>query len=101
MGVDLHFADHVDLRNIASNLELNEDGIWEAREHSAISYPQDGSDFYFGVEDESLWFRHRNECLLELLKRYPPNGVFFDIGGGNGCVAAALQNAGVPVVLVE
>lgn len=101
MGVDLHFADDVDLRSIASNLELKDDGIWEAREHSATSYPEDGSDFYFGVEDESLWFSHRNQCLLEVLKRFPPHGVFFDIGGGNGCVAAALQNAGLPIVLVE
>ncbi|MBI2513671.1 MAG: class I SAM-dependent methyltransferase [Opitutae bacterium] len=40
-------------------------------------------------------------CLRALLKRLPPAGDFYDIGGGNGFVAAGLDAAGYPSVLVE
>ncbi len=37
-----------------------------------------------------------------MLRRFPARGPFFDVGGGNGFVAAALQSEGnLPVVLVE
>ncbi len=35
------------------------------------------------------------------MKRLPPNGLFMDIGGGNGFVSMAVQEAGWPVVLME
>ncbi len=35
------------------------------------------------------------------MRRYPPPGVVFDVGGGNGYVASGLKQAGIPVVLVE
>ena len=38
---------------------------------------------------------------MALLRRFPTAGPIFDIGGGNGFVAAAIQSSGVPVVLVE
>jgi SAM-dependent methyltransferase len=91
----------MDLREIATNIELGEDKLWCSRSKSAISYPESGNDICFELEDTSFWFQHRNRCLLELLERYPPNGTFFDIGGGNGCVSLALQNAGWRVVLLE
>jgi SAM-dependent methyltransferase len=53
------------------------------------------------VEDESFWFQHRNDIIVRVLRRFPPGGTLFDIGGGNGCVAAALERSGFPVVLVE
>lgn len=55
----------------------------------------------FAIEDSSFWFRHRNNCILYALKSFPPRGTFFDIGGGNGYVARAIQDAGIEVVLVE
>jgi SAM-dependent methyltransferase len=91
----------VRIPEFASNLEAGEDGIWRSRTRSDISYPECGNDFCFDLEDGSFWFQHRNRCLVEVLRRYPPRGVFFDIGGGNGCVALAIQQAGWPVVLVE
>jgi SAM-dependent methyltransferase len=91
----------VRIPEFASNLEAGEDGIWRSRTRSAISYPEAGNDLYFQLEDGSFWFQHRNRCLTEVLRHYPPGGVFFDIGGGNGCVALAIQRSGWPVVLVE
>ena len=67
----------------------------------AISYPDDGHQRCRQVEEGSFWFAHRNLCLLALLRRFPPRGAVYDVGGGNGFVAKAMQDAGHEVVLVE
>jgi SAM-dependent methyltransferase len=90
-----------DLQLIAPNLELGPDGCWSSRRIADVSYPEEGNNVYFSVEDSSFWFGHRNRCILEAIKRFPPGGPIFDVGGGNGCVAQALQDAGLAVVLVE
>lgn len=66
-----------------------------------ISYPEDGNALYRQLEEDSFWFRHRNECLLAALRRLPPDGAVYDVGGGNGFVARALQDAGYDTTLVE
>lgn len=66
-----------------------------------ISYPSTGNDFYFQLEDKSFWFRHRNNCILEAVRRYPPKGEILDIGGGNGYVTRRLIDEGYPAVLLE
>jgi SAM-dependent methyltransferase len=91
-----------DLTRFADGLQRNLDGIWRGRGTEAVSYPAAGNGDCFALEDDSFWFTHRNACLLALLRRFPACGPFFDIGGGNGFVAAALQSeGGLPVVLVE
>ena len=84
-----------------TNLELNSEGIYVAKEQPAISYPEDGNSNCFSVEDDSFWFQHRNEVLGALITRYSSNKTFFDIGGGNGCVSKALQSKGIDAVQVE
>ena len=93
--------DITDLRTIAPDLKLTENGWWASPTLSAVSYPHDGNSLCFAVEDSSFWFQHRNRCILEVMKRFPPPGTLFDIGGGNGCVARAIQGSGYDVVLVE
>ncbi len=66
-----------------------------------ISYPEGGNAACAQVEDSSFWFRHRNRIILDQLERFPPGGTLWDIGGGNGFVSSAMQNAGHEVVLVE
>ncbi len=66
-----------------------------------ISYPEGGNALYREVEEDSFWFQHRNECLLAAFRRLPPEGAIYDVGGGNGFVARALQDAGYDPVLVE
>jgi SAM-dependent methyltransferase len=91
-----------DLARFADGLQRDPDGVWRGRGTEPVSYPATGNTACFAIEDGSFWFAHRNACLLALLQRFPPPGPFFDIGGGNGFVAAALQsNGGLPVVLVE
>jgi SAM-dependent methyltransferase len=68
---------------------------------SEVSYPEHGNETCYQLEDGSFWFAHRNQCILEVLKRHPPGGRFFEIGAGNGFVAAAVQGAGWPVTAIE
>ncbi|KKP37278.1 MAG: Methyltransferase type 12 [Candidatus Peregrinibacteria bacterium GW2011_GWA2_33_10] len=90
----------MNLKNIASNIELK-NGIWYQKTHSQISYPDEGNENCFQIEDNSFWFKHRNNCLLEIIKKFPFTGSFFDIGGGNGFVAQAIEKTGKNTVLVE
>jgi len=89
------------LREIGTNLELHSEGWWTSEALSDVSYPEDGNVFCFMVEESSFWFRHRNHCILEAIRQFPPDGALFDVGGGNGFVARALQESGFEVVLVE
>jgi SAM-dependent methyltransferase len=77
------------------------DGLYRPRSVGEVSYPTDGNDACLQVEDGSYWFRHRNACILATIRRYPPAGALYDVGGGNGFVSLALQAAGHSVVLVE
>jgi SAM-dependent methyltransferase len=81
-------------------LELR-DGMWQTKAVSKISYPGEANDVCFQVEDGSFWFNHRNRCIIATVAQFPPGGMLYDIGGGNGFVASGLQAAGVDVALVE
>lgn len=91
----------MDIARIAQNLRQQDDGIWIAQTQHAIAYPEIGNEASFALEEHSFWFQHRNRCILAYLKRFPPAGALFDIGGGNGFVAQALHASGFPVALVE
>jgi 2-polyprenyl-3-methyl-5-hydroxy-6-metoxy-1,4-benzoquinol methylase len=86
-----------------SSLQLGAEGIFYAAGAEAISYPEQGNEACFEVEDQSFWFRHRNNCIRELVWNFPQRGKgpIFDVGGGNGFVAKGLMDAGWEVVLVE
>lgn len=66
-----------------------------------ISYPAQGNEACFQVEDKSFWFHHRNECISALVKRFTCEALFVDVGGGNGFVARRLQDDGHNVTLIE
>lgn len=72
-----------------------------AASSAAISYPEHGNRACLPLEDGSFWFRHRNACIAAMIRRHPPTGPIFDIGGGNGCVARYLIDNGLPTILVE
>jgi len=91
----------VDIASAATNLQLRENGVWHSRSRSLISYPEDGNTLCFGIEEDSFWFRHRNNCVVEAMRLFPPMGAVFDVGGGNGYVSMGIQNAGFDVVVVE
>jgi SAM-dependent methyltransferase len=53
------------------------------------------------VEGRSLWFSERNLAIWQLIQRHGPIDSLWEIGSGNGFVAAFLQAQGVDVVAVE
>ena len=91
----------MDLQAIAPALQRADDGIWYPPRHSGLDYPDEGNAFCFQVEDHSFWFRYRNRILVEMVRRFPPRGPIFDIGGGNGFVTRGLRQAGFAAVVVE
>lgn len=91
----------IDLSRYSQALTADDRGIWRARGGAPVSYPAGGHDACHAVEDASFWFQHRNRCIEAAVARHPPDGPIFDVGGGNGCVARALEQAGWEVVLVE
>ena len=103
MDLDMDLDDlDLDLRRFAPSLTLDEAGIWVSDRTGAVSYPADGHAACFQVEEQSFWFQHRNAVLVSVMRRLPPpTGLVFDVGGGNGFVARALQNAGWVTTLVE
>lgn len=90
----------IDFKLIADNLEPG-DGIWQAKSGSSVSYPQEGNELCAHLEEDSFWFRHRNNCIVEMVRGFSPRGPLFDVGGGNGFTALALENSGFETVLVE
>jgi len=92
----------MELRDIAPGLRYDNRGFWVTPEEAEISYPEYGNDFCYSVEDQSLWFAHRNNVILAAVRRYETAGaLIFDVGAGNGCVAAALAGAGFRTVAIE
>lgn len=91
----------ISIEAISTNLEMREPGVWFAKSQSRVSYPENASSWCFEVEQYSFWFRHRNRCITAMLKRFPPAGAVFDIGGGNGFVTVAVRDMGFEAVLVE
>lgn len=92
-----------DVSAIADRLTLGADGIWRSADPQAVSYPEEGNDACFQIEDSSFWFKHRNACIAAAVRNYPPRGhePIFDIGGGNGFVSMGLERAGFKTALVE
>ncbi|MEI6816418.1 MAG: hypothetical protein WCL14_07385, partial [Bacteroidota bacterium] len=75
-----------------ASLVKDKNGIYVSREgFGAISYPDAGNDECFDIEKDSFWFTHRNEVIKKLMTRYPHEGNFADIGGGNGYQADFIQ----------
>ena len=75
------------------------DNIPEMGDHSFL---QEASHFAETVTDTSLWHKHRDRCIVSVVKRWLPRGCgFVDVGGGNGHIANLLQSEGYDVALVE
>src|ERR1700693_1226403 len=89
------------LSHYSDQWQLGSDGIWRDSAIDAVSYPAEGNEASFRLEENSFWFRHRIKVILSLVRMFPPDDVFFDVGGGNGFVSKALQDDGIRTVLVE
>lgn len=90
-----------EIAGLAENLVLGPDGVWVSRTQTGISYPEEGNLNCLALEAGSFWFAHRSRCIEAVVRRLPPPGMLFDVGGGNGYVAMGLRQAGFDVALVE
>ena len=95
------FPPAADPRIAGAQLDRASDGVWYAREREPVSYLEEGNDVCFELEEQSFWFAHRAACLEAVVRRFPPAGTIYDIGGGNGFVTRRLIDAGFDTVLVE
>jgi SAM-dependent methyltransferase len=77
------------------------DGTWTLGGSSEISYPVGGHASIAHIEETSFWFNHRNAVIAAAVRRFPPPGLLFDIGGGNGYVSMGLRQAGVACAVIE
>ncbi len=93
----------INIQTITTGLELAENGIWYSGNTEDISYPSDGNEACVSIEENSFWFKHRNNCIISIVNAYPPEQgeAIFDIGGGNGFVSWGLANAGYDMVVLE
>lgn len=90
-----------DLSKIVSNITLH-DTIWWSDKRTTVSYPEDGNQTYMQIENDSFWYKHRNDCILQAVTNYGlKEKPFLEIGGGNGYVAQALLNAGFEMIMLE
>lgn len=87
--------------DVASCLQQVDGDLWASATDTPISYPAGDHDSCLAVEEESYWFRHRNEIITRMVAQHAPAETLFDIGGGNGYVSLALQRAGIDAVVVE
>jgi SAM-dependent methyltransferase len=92
---------NISIAGLSNRLSLDEHGIWTSAKSSPVSYPKDGHYLCLPLEDSSYWFKHRNDCILAAIKRFPPAGAILDVGGGNGYVTRRLLDDGFDTVLLE
>ncbi len=91
----------MDLATLAPDLVETQSGLWVASDVDDVSYPEGGHARCHQLEESSFWFRHRTRCIVATLRRLPPAGPVFDIGGGTGLLASHLVEAGFVSVVVE
>lgn len=94
-------AEPPDLSRLAENLVMADEGFWVSPGHPDLKFVDAETTDWVRIEDTSYWYAHRNRCFLAVMRRYPPQDTFFEVGAGNGSVALAIQNAGYQVVALE
>lgn len=76
--------------------------IYISPKEDIISYPTEGNQVSFNLEENSFWFKHRNNCIAEAVKQYAPiPTTFVDVGGGNGYTLMHLERLGIKTLLIE
>jgi SAM-dependent methyltransferase len=95
-------------RKLEESEEFEQDslGIWRAKvpgEKASISYPEEGNQACYEIEDDSFWFAHRRDVIRWALRivGIPLDRTILDVGGGNGYVAKAIADDGRSVALLE
>ncbi len=75
-----------------SKLVLDKEGIWVDGSDNMVDYPSLGNEQSFMFENDSFWFKHRNNVISKIINRFPFQFNFADVGGGNGFQADRISN---------
>lgn len=76
-------------------------GIWMGVMTQDISYPESAHEDLIHFEEQSFWFKYRNQLIYRIFKQFAKKPMLLDVGGGGGIVSKYLQDQGVNTVLVE
>jgi SAM-dependent methyltransferase len=93
-----------DMSFYCRDLKLLSPGVWgidRKSQDNEVHYPADAYQINARLEETSFWFKHRNNCIIQVIKNFPTPGPIFDVGGGNGIVTQALRKSGHFAILVE
>jgi len=86
--------------NYFKNLTIKDDIFFTAGSNP-VFYPIAGNKVFNNIEENSFWYRHRNNCILKIIELFKPKGAIFEIGGGNGYVSKAIVDKGFDIGLIE
>ena len=86
---------------VHSKIEYKDGICFYSQNTNKISFPKEGYQNCFQIEDNSFWFKHRNNCIIETINNFPPPGIILDIGGGNGFVSLEIKKNGYEVAILE
>lgn len=90
-----------DIHRISDNLNLSPEGIWVGPRSTYFRFLPDDPTDWVQVQEQSFWYGHRNNCLKEIFKNFPQEGIALEVGAGDGFVSLGLQQMGMEVVAVE
>ena len=89
------------MQEYSNNLYLH-NTVWYSKTRSSVFYPESGNEIYCTIEENSFWYKHRNDCIAITCKNFMDQQIpIFEIGGGNGFVSQRLLNDGFDVILLE
>lgn len=90
----------MNIPDISNTATLSPEGYWITNFDEQISYTENGHNLIEESEGNSFWYKHRLNCLQQMLTHYPSDELL-DIGGGNGQVTKFLQDQNIESVLLE
>lgn len=94
-------ADIERLRSKNTGLTQESERLWTLAGLAKVSYPENSHSVLASIEPRSYWFNHRNEVILRVVRRFPPGGRIYDVGGGSGYVSLRLREAGFETLVIE
>ena len=74
---------------------MDNNNIFVQETQHQVSFPDSGHSNLIEIENNSFWFKHRNEVIKKIIQRFPFEGDLVDIGGGNGYQITSLSNRSV------
>jgi SAM-dependent methyltransferase len=89
------------MEKYGKNFIKSKSGVWYSKEHHDLKFLDHEETDWVDIASKSFWYKHRNKIFLEILSKFKPTGIMFEIGAGFGSVSLAAQEAGYPIIALE